>query len=166
LRQRSRSPGDSELVCTGWRAVHLARAASHDCSGDQQQRQGHQSRVTTELWNTARQLHRIGANQQRCEPQKRQQPLQRSGAVGGSIGTAGGISLLAVVVIVKVVVTAFVPGVTEVGLNTAVVRFGKPVTAKLLTAFAKPLADGVTVIVIIACCPALTVVAVEGALTV
>ena len=66
--------------------------------------------------------------------------------------------------IVSVVVCAVPFGVTDVGLNVAVVCAGKPATLKE-TRLVNPFAVGVTVIVVIACCPALTVV-LAGPLTV
>jgi hypothetical protein len=50
--------------------------------------------------------------------------------VGLSIGDDGGTALFASVVMVNVVVTVALPGMTVAGLNADVVRIGKPVTAK------------------------------------
>jgi hypothetical protein len=90
---------------------------------------------------------------------------RRTGDVGLSIGDDGGTALFASVVMVNVVVTVALPGMTVAGLNANVVRIGKPVTAKEIGVVdVKPFAVGVTVTVIVAWLPALTVV-VAGALT-
>src|SRR5260370_3680020 len=91
---------------------------------------------------------------------------RKRGDTGGSRGANGGAAPRAVVMIVNVVVAAAPPGVTVVELNVAVECAGKPATVKE-TALVNPSARdvGVTVITIIACCPALTGV-LAGPLTV
>ena len=88
----------------------------------------------------------------------------RSGDHGLSIGEVGGAAPPAVLVIVKVVVAGLPFGVIFAGLNSAVLFAGKPDTLKE-TALANPSVVGATVIWIIACCPALIVVAPDGPLT-
>ena len=88
----------------------------------------------------------------------------KSGDTGVSTGADGGAAPRAVVMIVSVVVWTPELGVTVVGLNADVVWAGNPATVKE-TGLANPLALGVTVIVIVACCPALTGV-LAGPLTV
>src|SRR5260370_18476326 len=91
---------------------------------------------------------------------------RKRGDTGGSRGANGGAAPRAVVMIVNVVVAAAPPGVTVVELKVAVECAGKPATVKE-TALVNPSARdvGVTVIKIIACCPALTGV-LAGPLTV
>src|SRR6266436_634172 len=88
----------------------------------------------------------------------------KSGDTGVSTGADGGAAPRAVVMIVSVVVWTPALGVTVVGLKVAVVWAGKPATVKE-TGLENPLALGVTVMVIIAGCPALTGV-LAGPLTV
>ena len=63
----------------------------------------------------------------------------------------------------RVVELASEPGVSVCGLKLAVVCGGKPLTLKA-TGSANPLADGVTVIVIVADCPGLTTAELDEAL--
>src|SRR5260370_7015853 len=91
---------------------------------------------------------------------------RKSGGTGWCRGGKGGGAPRAVVMIVNVVVAAAPFGVTVVELKVAVECAGKPAAVKE-TALVNPSARdvGVTVITIIACCPALTGV-LAGPLTV
>src|SRR5215468_4272120 len=90
--------------------------------------------------------------------------VRSKGLVGGLPIGVGGSSLREVVIIVSVLVTALVPGVTDGWLKEAVECAGRPLTLSI-TALANPCAEGVTVIVIVACWPAFTFV-LAGPLTV
>src|SRR4029077_2421827 len=93
---------------------------------------------------------------------------RKSGDTGGSTGDDGGAAPRAVVMIVSVCVAVALRGVTMTvaGLNDAMVCAGKPATMNE-TEFVNPSGTlvGVTVMVIMACFPAMTVV-LAGPLTV
>jgi hypothetical protein len=74
-----------------------------------------------------------------------------TGDIGLFIGDDGGTALFARVVMLNVVVTVAVPGMTVAELNADVVWTGKPATAKEIGVVdVKPFAVGVTVMVIVA----------------